>query len=147
MRTHDSAVCAVGRAAAVFKPNHCERARGAATTGQTIAPLVDAGASRQRHATSIQNAAAGGAATRKVPNRCVASVECNIVRHWFLSFHGPTFCVDNFTIMSSHRALATNAAVRTEDSCVWSVVSHLFRATCGAIGRRYRNVVDLFAHT
>ena len=115
---HDSEVYAVGRVAAVFKPNHRERARGATTAGQTIAPLVDAGASRQRHATSVRNATAVGAVTRKVPNRYVANVVWNFIGNWFVSFHGTTFCVENFRAISSHSACATNAAVRTEHSDV-----------------------------
>ena len=86
MRSHDSAVYAVGRAVAIFRPNHWEHARGSATAGQTNAPLVDAGASRQRHATSVQNAAAGGAATKNVPNSYLASVVFNCLSNLFFEF-------------------------------------------------------------
>ena len=146
MRSHDSAIYALGRAVAISRPNQWERARGAAPAGQTNAPLVDAGANRQRHAISAQIAAAGGAATRKVPKRYGASVVWNFLCHWFPSFHGTTFCVENFRAVSSHSAHAANAAVRTQQSDVWSVVSHYCCLICGAIGRRYRNVLYLFVH-
>ena len=90
VRTHDSAAYAVVRATAVVRPNLRERARGAAAASQTNAPLLDAGANRQRHAISVRIAATGGAATTKVPKRYGASVVWNFLGHWFSSFHDTT---------------------------------------------------------